>query len=134
MIVNRQELESWDMATLKRNYSGGGKKTRVEIRRQNAAKRNKVQLIENKRFREMADSTPSMISRACSPVAKRFISRSETKPFVFIGFVPLGATKRNETGRLPMSAIARSVQRDVAMRESLDAPHFLIASPLRSLQ
>jgi hypothetical protein len=55
------------MATLKRYSSGASKKTRVEIRRENAAKRNKVQLIENKRFREMADSTPSMISMACSP-------------------------------------------------------------------
>ena len=60
------------------------------------AKRNEGQVIENKRFREIADSAPSMISMTCTPDAKRLVSFGETNPFVFAIFGLVNA--RNETG------------------------------------
>jgi hypothetical protein len=62
----------------------------------------------------MADSTPLMNSTTCVP-------HRETKPFVFIGFVLYGATKRNEQVGFFLAVIARSVRRDGAIRRSLDA-------------
>ena len=59
------------------------------------AKRNDDQAIENKRFREIADSAPSMISMTYGD-AKRLVSFGETNPFVFAIFGPVNA--RNETG------------------------------------
>jgi ABC-type uncharacterized transport system substrate-binding protein len=60
------------------------------------AKRNEGQAIENKRFREIADSAPSMISMTCTPDAKRLVSFGETNPFVFAIFGLVNV--RNETG------------------------------------
>jgi hypothetical protein len=60
------------------------------------AKRNEGQAIENKRFREIADSAPSMISMTCGADAKRLVSFGETNPFVFPIFGLVNA--RNETG------------------------------------
>jgi hypothetical protein len=59
------------------------------------AKRNEGQAIENKRFREMADSAPSRISMIEALDAKRLVSFGETNPFVFVisGLV----NARNET-------------------------------------
>jgi hypothetical protein len=82
------------MATLKQNSSGASKKTRVEIRRENAAKRNEGQLIENKRFREMADSTPSMISMACYPHRETIHFAWRNEALCFHWLCPL---RRNET-------------------------------------
>jgi hypothetical protein len=60
------------------------------------AKRNEGQAIENKRFREIADSAPSMISMTCGADAKRLVSFGETNPFVFAIFGLVNV--RNETG------------------------------------
>jgi hypothetical protein len=60
------------------------------------AKRNEGQAIENKRFHEIADSAPSMISMTCGADAKRLVSFGETNPFVFPIFGLVNA--RNETG------------------------------------
>jgi ABC-type uncharacterized transport system substrate-binding protein len=60
------------------------------------AKRNDGQAIENKRFREIADSAPSMISMTCTPDANRLVSFGETNPFVFAIFGLVNV--RNETG------------------------------------
>jgi hypothetical protein len=47
--------------------------------RENAAKPNRPQAIENKRNRETADSAPQLIQRLKAPHAKRFASRGEMK-------------------------------------------------------
>jgi hypothetical protein len=58
------------------------------------AKRNEGQAIENKRFREIADSAPSMISMTCGADAKRLVSFGETNPVIF-PFWPRQRKKRN---------------------------------------
>jgi hypothetical protein len=87
------------------------KSIRADIRRENAAKRNKHQRIENKRFREMADSTPSMISMTCSPRREtiHFAQRNEAPCFHWL--CPPQRNETNEAGWLP-GVIARRVQRD----------------------
>src|SRR6185437_5189100 len=53
----------------------------------------------------MTDSSPIMISKACGPRCETFRFAWRTIRFVFAGFAPLGAGKRNEReGLLPQGA------------------------------
>jgi hypothetical protein len=60
------------------------------------AKRNEGQAIENKRFREMADSTPSMISMTCGARCETFGFFWRNESFRFRDFSLVNA--RNKTG------------------------------------
>jgi hypothetical protein len=77
------------------------------------AKRNDGQAIENKRFREIPDSAPSMISMTYGADAKRLVSFGETNPFVFAIFGP--STRETKpalrAGTAAMSRKARGPER-----------------------
>jgi hypothetical protein len=58
-------------------------------------KRNEGQAIENKRFREIADSAPSMISMTCGADAKRLVSLAKR----ILSFSRFLASSTQETKR-----------------------------------
>jgi hypothetical protein len=59
------------------------------------AKRNRVQVIENKQFRAMSHFAPPMISMAYARVAKPFVSLGEMNPSASAGFPPHRGPKRD---------------------------------------
>jgi hypothetical protein len=63
MIAIVSKPRSWNLARPKRKLGPEAEKARIKIRSEKRGETKRGELIENKRFREMADSRTSMISK-----------------------------------------------------------------------
>jgi hypothetical protein len=83
--------------------------------RENGAKRNEGQPIENKRLSEIDDSAPSMISKTCDPCREtfHFAKRNEALRCRCFGLI----AARNETGRVHDDKMGQLSGRSPARRK-----------------